>query len=252
MFLHHADTDAARHDTGAFASAGITVAGKALHAAALALARVLRETASSLTGTPIEECALTPDGVQAGRLVGFAEIIAAAPPERRHGDGLRTDGSELGEQRSLAFNVHAFRVAVRPETGEVRILQSVQAADAGTVMNPEQCRGQVEGGVAQGIGSALYEEIMVGPSGALQTPVFRVYRVPQLADVPRTEVLFADTSDDLGPFGAKSMSESPYNPVAPALANAVRRALGVRPFELPMSRDRVWRLAASRAEVPRA
>ncbi len=252
VFLHHADTDAARHDTGAFASAGITVAGKALHAAALALARVLRETASSLTGTPIEECALTPDGVQAGRLVGFAEIIAAAPPERRHGDGLRTDGSELGEQRSLAFNVHAFRVAVRPETGEVRILQSVQAADAGTVMNPEQCRGQVEGGVAQGIGSALYEEIMVGPSGALQTPVFRVYRVPQLADVPRTEVLFADTSDDLGPFGAKSMSESPYNPVAPALANAVRRALGVRPFELPMSRDRVWRLAASRTEVPRA
>lgn len=248
--LHHSDTDAARHDTGAFASAGITVAGKALHAAALALARVLRETASALTGIPVAECMLTPDGVEAGRLVGFSELIAAAPADRRHGEGLRTDGSELGDHRSLAFNVHAFRVAVRPETGEVRILQSVQAADAGTVMNPEQCRGQVEGGVAQGIGSALYEEIMVSPSGALQTPVFRVYRVPQLADIPRTEVLFADTSDDLGPFGAKSMSESPYNPVAPALANAIRRALGTRPYELPMSRDRVWRLAAARAAQP--
>ncbi|WP_448231717.1 molybdopterin-dependent oxidoreductase [Microbacterium lacticum] len=251
--LHHSDTDAARHDTGAFASAGITVAGKALHAAGLALARVLCETAAAVTGMPVAECVLEPGGVRAGargRLVGFPELIAAAPPERRHGDGIRTDGSELGEQRSLAFNVHAFRVAVQRETGTVRILQSVQAADAGTVVNPEQCRGQVEGGVAQGIGSALYEEIMVSDTGALQTPVFRVYRVPQLADIPRTEVLFAQTSDDLGPFGAKSMSESPYNPVAPALANAVRRALGVRPYELPMSRDRVWRLAAGREADP--
>lgn len=247
VVLHHSDTDAARHDTGAFASAGITVAGKALHAASLALARVLRETAASLTGMPLTECVLEPDGVRAGRLVGFAELIAAAPAERRHGDGIRTDGSELGDQRSLAFNVHAVRVAVQPSTGTVRILQSVQAADAGTVMNPEQCRGQVEGGVAQGIGSALYEEVMVGDDGRLQTPVFRTYRVPQMADVPPTEVLFAQTSDDLGPFGAKSMSESPYNPVAPAIAGAVRRALGVRPYELPMSRDRVWRLAAEGA-----
>ncbi|MBN9176760.1 MAG: molybdopterin-dependent oxidoreductase [Microbacterium sp.] len=246
--LHHSDTDAARHDTGAFASAGITVAGKALHAASLALVRVLRETAAAITGMPAEECTVEPDGVRvagaAGRLLGFAEVIAAAPAEYRHGDGIRTDGSELGDQRSLAFNVHAFRVAVDPRTGIVRILQSVQAADAGTVMNPEQCRGQIEGGVAQGIGSALYEEIMIGPDGAVLNPAFRVYRVPQFGDIPPTEVLFADTSDDLGPFGAKSMSESPFNPVAPALANAVRRAIGVRPYETPMSRDRVWRLAA--------
>lgn len=127
-------------------------------------------------------------------------------------------------------------------TGTVRILQSVQAADAGTVMNPQQCRGQVEGGVAQAIGSSLYEEIMLDGKGVPLTPVFRTYRVPQMADVPETEVYFADTSDDLGPYGAKSMSESPYNPVAPALANAIRRAVGCRPYELPMSRDRVWRL----------
>lgn len=260
--LHHSDTDAARHDTGAFASAGITVAGKALHAASLTLARILRETAARITDMPVEECLLEPEGVRVGaregggaspggRLLGFAELIAAAPAEYRHGDGIRTDGSELGDQRSLAFNVHAFRVAVQPTTGTVRILQSVQAADAGTVMNPEQCRGQVEGGVAQGIGSALYEEIMVGPDGAVQNPAFRVYRVPQFADIPPTEVYFADTNDDLGPFGAKSMSESPFNPVAPALANAVRRAIGVRPYETPMSRDRVWRLAAGRTEAER-
>jgi CO/xanthine dehydrogenase Mo-binding subunit len=74
------------------------------------------------------------------------------------------------------------------------------------------------------------------------TRVLRNYHIPQMADVPHTEVLFAPTYDDLGPFGAKSMSEAPYNPVAPALANAVRDAIGVRPHELPMSRDRIWRL----------
>ena len=75
--------------------------------------------------------------------------------------------------------------------------------------------------------------------------MFRLYRVPQMADIPVTEVLFANTADDLGPFGAKSMSESPFDPVTAALGNAIARALDVRPYELPMSRDRVWRLTAS-------
>ena len=236
--LWHADTDAVAHDTGAFASAGITVAGKALHAACLTLARRMREGAAALTGTDTASASLTATGVATpAGLVGFAELCA---------DGeLTADGSELGEQRSLAFNVHAVRVAVDPTTGTVRILQSIQSADAGFVMNPAQCRGQIEGGVAQGIGSALYEEVMVSPEGKVTTPVFRTYRVPQFADVPTTEVYFADTSDDLGPFGAKSMSESPYNPVAPAIGNAIARALGIRPFAQPFSRDRVWRLAHS-------
>jgi CO/xanthine dehydrogenase Mo-binding subunit len=150
-----------------------------------------------------------------------------------------------GDVRSLAFNVHAVRVAVSPETGEVEILRSVHAADAGRVLNYEQCRGQVEGGVAQGIGSALYEEVAL-EDGVPTSRAFRQYRVPQMADIPDTEVLFADTFDVLGPQGAKSMSESPFNPVAPAIANAIARAVGARPYELPMSRDRVWRLAAAR------
>jgi CO/xanthine dehydrogenase Mo-binding subunit len=119
----------------------------------------------------------------------------------------------------------------------------VQAADAGVVLNPEQCRGQVEGGVAQALGTALYEHLIVDGTGAVTTPGLRAYHIPQMADVPRTEVLFASTADDLGPYGAKSMSEAPYNPVAPALANAICDAIGVRPHELPMTRDRIWRLA---------
>jgi putative selenate reductase molybdopterin-binding subunit len=240
--LRHADTDAVRHDTGAFGSAGITVAGKALHGACVALTQRMLTLAAALTGTAAADGAVGPDGVRTpAGLVDFARIVASAPADERTPDGLTAAGTEFGERRSLSFNVHAVRVAVDASTGEVRVLQSVQSADAGYVMNPAQCRGQVEGGAAQGIGSALYEEVYV-QDGRVVNPVFRQYRVPQFADVPVTEVYFADTHDALGPFGAKSMSESPYNPVAPAVGNAIARALGRRPYEQPFSRDRVWRL----------
>jgi len=245
--LWSSDTDAVEHDTGAFASTGITVAGKALYAACSMLATRMRRIAAELTGTTQEEAEVTPEGVATpARVVGFAEIVAAAPASELGAHGLTADGAELGDIRSVAYNVHAARVAVDPETGTVRILQSVQAADAGTLMNPAQVRGQVEGGAAQGIGSALYEEVMTDGEGRITTPVFRTYRVPQFADVPETEVYFAKTEDAVGPMGAKSMSESPYNPVAPAIGNAIARALGVRPFHQPFSRDRVWRLAQQR------
>ncbi|GGC62998.1 molybdopterin-dependent oxidoreductase [Hoyosella rhizosphaerae] len=204
------DTDAVEHDTGAFGSAGTVVAGKAVHAAATVLARRIAQLGGD-----------------------FGEVAAAHGPLTEHA---RQDGSP----RSVAFNVHAFRVAVDPRTGIVRILQSVHAADAGTVLNPEQCRGQIEGGIAQGIGSALWEEVpTVGGANTVNT--LRNYHIPQLADIPETEIYFADTYDQLGPLGAKSMSESPYNPVAPALANAIRDATGVRLYEQPMTPVRVWR-----------
>ncbi|WP_370248687.1 molybdopterin-dependent oxidoreductase [Nocardioides sp.] len=205
--LHGADTDAAGYDTGAYGSTGSVVAGGAV----LAAARDLRAR------------------WEAG------ERPAQEVPLVGHGE-------HHGSPRAVAYNVHGVRVAVRPATGELRILRSVHAADAGTALNPEQLRGQIEGGVAQAYGSALTEEVLVR-DGVVTTRSLRDYRVPQLADVPLTEVLLADTVDPLGPFGAKSMSEAPYNPVAPAVANAVRDALGVRPHALPMSRDRLWRLA---------
>ncbi|MDN4484084.1 molybdopterin-dependent oxidoreductase [Demequina lignilytica] len=249
------DTDATEHDTGAYGSTGVVIAGKAVHAAAMDLRGILLETAAAVAGTrdgdgvewtldPLGAVAVSLDGAQ--RRVGLADLIAAAPAETRDADGVRGTGREDGAVRSLAWNVQGFRVAVDPETGAVRILRSVQAADAGVVMNPAQLRGQIEGGVAQGIGSALYEEVLVDQDGTVGNPAFRVYRVPQIADLPVTEVLFASTSDRLGPRGAKSMSEAPYNPVAPAMANAIRRALGVRLHELPMTRDRVWRAASQR------
>ena len=232
--VHQSDTDAVGHDTGAFGSAGTVVAGRAVHAAATELHRHILDRAAMLTG--VTGGRLGPMGVQCGqRLVELAEIAPLTACARHD-----------GTPRSVAFNVHAVRVAVHPPTGQVRILQSVHAGDAGTVLNPEQCRGQIEGGVAQGIGSALYEELCVDGQGRVRSTTLRNYHIPQLADVPHTEIYFAQTTDELGPFGAKSMSESPYNPVAPALANAIRDATGVRPFELPMSADRLWRLITGR------
>ncbi|NEM91449.1 molybdopterin-dependent oxidoreductase [Galbitalea soli] len=243
--IRQSDTDVARYDTGAFGSAGVVVAGKALLAASHKLAAAMRERALRLVDAERhdeslrdEAAGVVPGGVRVGdRLVTAAELVAAGP--------LIADGSHDGTPRSVAFNVHAFQVAVDEATGEVQILRSIQAADAGTVLNPEQLRGQIEGGTAQAIGTALYEEMMLDGEGRVITDAFRNYRTPKFSDIPVTEVLFADTFDELGPLGAKSMSEAPYNPVAPALANAIRDALGIRPQELPMSRDRLWRMIAA-------
>ena len=117
-----------------------------------------------------------------------------------------------------------------------------QYVNAGRVANPMQCRGQVEGGVAQSLGAALYEEMVIDEGGRVVNPKFRDYHVPSFADVPRTEVYFADTSDALGPMGAKSMSESPYNPVAAALGNALADATGIRFTAVPFKPDRLWPL----------
>jgi putative selenate reductase molybdopterin-binding subunit len=234
IMLRQSDTDLAFYDTGAFGSAGTVVAGKAVQRACMDLRTVLVEAAAGLAGVPVAVCELGPHGVQCGeRFVGFGELTESGP--------LTGTGRHDGTPRSVAFNVQGFRVAVDVDTGVVRILQSVQAADAGVVINPQQCRGQVEGGVAQAIGSALYEEMLLSPDGVVTNPTLRNYHIPQLADLPVTEVLFADTYDEMGPMGAKSMSESPYNPVAPALANAIRDATGLRLYQIPMTPARVWR-----------
>ncbi|WP_371501543.1 molybdopterin-dependent oxidoreductase [Kitasatospora sp. NBC_00374] len=242
--VRQSDTDVVRHDTGAFGSAGTVVAGKAVMKAADALAERLLSFAAEYARTPRSRCRLTVDAVECdGRRVALKELFEAA-----HGKGvtLAGEGHWGGSPRSVAFNAQWFRIAVDPDTGEMRILRSVHAADAGKVMNPMQCRGQVEGGVAQALGATLFEQVLVDDDGQVTTAAFRRYRLPAYADVPRTEVHFMETSDAIGPLGAKSMSESPFNPVAPAFANALRDATGVRFTEVPLLRDKVWQAIADR------
>ncbi|MGG7572372.1 molybdopterin-dependent oxidoreductase [Streptomyces sirii] len=240
LAIRQSDTDVVRHDTGAFGSAGTVVAGKAVLLAATSLAERLAAFAARYTGVARHLCTLGAEEFDcAGRVVTLKELYEAAHA-RGAQEELTADGHWGGSPRSVAFNAQWFKVAVDPGTGEMRILRSVHAADAGKVMNPMQCRGQVEGGVAQALGATLFENVRVDERGEVTTAAFRRYRLPQYADVPRTEVHFTETRDAIGPLGAKSMSESPFNPVAPAFANALRDATGMRFTELPLTRDRVW------------
>ncbi len=200
--IRQSDTTLVAHDTGAFGSTGTVVAGTATATAC----RQMRAHLDAGTARP-----------------GFAVV-----------------GRTEGLHRSASFNVHGIRLAVDLASGRIVILRSVQAADAGTVMNPMQCRGQVEGGAAQAFGAALFEEVRIDAGGRVENPAFRSYHVPRFADLPRTEVLFAKTYDGRGPLGAKSMSESPFNPVAPAVAAALRDATGLAFRHPPFRADRVW------------
>ncbi|WP_258060269.1 MULTISPECIES: molybdopterin-dependent oxidoreductase [unclassified Arthrobacter] len=238
IVIRQSDTDLVEHDTGAYGSTGTVVAGKASLAAAEELAVLLKGFAASLFSNTSAQVRLLPDAVECdGERITLADVAVRA---REAGIDLSAQGRWGGTPRSVAFNVQGFRVGVHTGTGEIRILQSVHAADAGVVMNPLQCRGQIEGGIAQALGAALFEKVRVSSTGEVQTKILREYHVPAFADVPRTEIYFAETNDSLGPMGAKSMSESPFNPVAPALANAVRDATGVRFSALPLARDVVF------------
>jgi putative selenate reductase molybdopterin-binding subunit len=236
--LRQSDTAHGGHDTGAYGSAGIFVAGRATQAAAEGLADAIRIFAATATNTSPDACILEDDAAVCGKQrISFAQLAEAA---RTQGQTLQASGNSAGSPRSVAFNVQGFRVAVNKGTGEIRILRSVHAADAGRVVNPMQCRGQVEGGVAQSLGAALYEEMVIDQGGRVVNPKFRDYHLPSFADIPRTEVFFADTFDTVGPMGAKSMSESPYNPVAAALGNALADATGIRFTATPFKPDRLW------------
>ncbi|WP_406456049.1 molybdopterin-dependent oxidoreductase [Streptomyces sp. NBC_00876] len=245
--VRQSDTDVVKHDTGAFGSTGTVVAGKATLRASQALAERILDLAAGHLGAAREECRLVEDAVECRQQrVPLKELYAAAQSAGRE---LTADGHFGGTPRSVAFNAQWFRLAVDPGTGEIRVLRSVHAADAGRVMNPMQCRGQVEGGIAQALGATLFENVRLNERGEVTTTAFRQYRLPQYADIPRTEVHFMETADAIGPLGAKSMSESPFNPVAPAFANALRDATGIRFTELPLTRDRVWLALDRRAET---
>ena len=236
--LVQSDTDRTDYDTGAFASTGTTVAGSAVRFAAEALRERILDFASKHSGVSRDACRLEDDGVSCnGSRILLSELFAAAKAAGQRLEALRR---AQGAPRSVAFNVQGFRIAVHRITGEIVILQSVHAADAGTVINPMQVRGQIEGAVTQGVGWAVYERMVFDEEGRVVNPTLRNYRIPAFADAPRTEVRFADTRDGVGPLGAKGMGECPINPVSPALANALADATGVRFRELPFTPDRIY------------
>lgn len=234
------DTDSTGYDTGAFASAGTVVAGNAVRLAAEALRERLLDFASKYYCVSRDACRLEHDGITYSEIkVPFPELFKAAEKSGRQLEVVR---KAYGTPRSVTFQVQGFRIAVNRITGEIAILQSVHGADGGVIINPMQCRAQVEGAIAQALGWLLSEKMVYDPSGRMINPSFRNYRIPAYADNPaRTEIYFADTHDAFGPLGAKSMSEAPIYPIAPALANALTNATGIRFHSSSLTPDRIYR-----------
>ena len=229
----HGDTETSGWDTGAFASAGLNVAGKAVALASAALAHRVLGYAARRLAVDVEACALEADGVRAGdAFISLVDLRAAAAAE---GVTLAQARRSYGSPISNGFNAHGVRLAVNTTTGEITLLQVAHAVDAGVVINPMQLRGQVEGAVTMGIGGTLTEWFQTGPQGEVLNPGLRMYRIPNFADTPPIEVHYAVQRDSYGPFGAKGAGEPPIDPVAPAIANALHDATGVRFRDLPFT-----------------
>ena len=229
--IRHGDTAESGWDTGAFAQTGLNVAGRAVTYAADGLRARILEYAGRFASEGDHVELLTDSVVVGDQQISLAELWRRADAD---GVSLSQARRAYGTPISVGFNVTGVRAAVNSITGEIRLLQVAHAVDAGVVINPQQLRGQVEGGVAMGIGFAMTEWHQMSEDGTILNPGIRMYRMPNFADVPPIQVYFSEDVDGIGPFGAKGCAEAPIDPVAPAIANAVADATGVRIRELPL------------------
>ena len=149
-------------------------------------------------------------------------------------------GRAANRTSSPMFAVHVAKVAVDPETGEVRVLDYVAAQDVGFAINPAEVEGQIHGGVAQGLGWALFEGLVYDETGQALTSSFMDYALPHSPDVPNITPLLVEVPSKLGPFGAKGVGEPPVVPVGAAIANAVHAAVGARVNQLPITAERLF------------
>jgi xanthine dehydrogenase molybdenum-binding subunit len=178
-------------------------------------------------------------------IVATPEIkIPVAHIVRRHKDQTLCGEARLraGSRTHIinSFAAHFAEVEVDPETGAVGVLRYVAVHDSGRIIHPEAARGQIVGGVVQGLGYALMEEIPMDPeSGRPLTLNLDSYKIPNLIDIPPIEAVLIEQPDPIGPYGAKALGEPPLVPVAAVIANAVYDATGVRIRELPITAEKV-------------
>jgi CO/xanthine dehydrogenase Mo-binding subunit len=243
IVLLSSDTDLTPFDTGAYASSTTYISGGAVAKCARRIVRQLLETASAMLDAPAGELALGAERVvhaPSGRTVTLEEIACRstyAEDQRQ----IQAQASHTAPQSPPPFIAQFAEVEVDGSTGRVRVLKFVSAVDCGLPINPQLVEGQVEGSVLQGLGFALTEDYAFDPSGRMLNPRFWDYKIPGAPDTPELVTIIVPTREDTGPFGAKSVGEIAINGPAPAVANAVYDAVGVRLFELPMTPERVWR-----------
>jgi CO/xanthine dehydrogenase Mo-binding subunit len=235
------------------ATRALYMTGNAVRQAAEAIRERLAARAAQAFGVAPAEVDMAESKVFAvdrpDKVMDFKDLVAICASEGIHRSELVmfrapfTDpiDPETGQGRvhpDYAYGAHAVEVSVDTETGEVRVLKSIGAHDVGQAINPQAVAGQIEGGTAQGQGYALSEE-MVYQEGQLMTPSFSEYLIPTAMDMPEVESIILESRSGLGPFGAKGIGEPAMTAVAPAIANAVADAIGVRIFELPITPERI-------------
>lgn len=151
-----------------------------------------------------------------------------------------------GHNASGAFGTHIADVEVDPETGKVDVIRYTIVQDAGKAIHPSYVEGQMQGGVAQGIGWALSEELAYDEKGHLRNANFLDYRMPTMLDVPLIETIIVEVPNPGHPYGVRGVGEVPIVPPPAAIANAIHDAIGVRLQDLPMSPAKVWKAYSSK------
>ncbi|MCY4086506.1 MAG: xanthine dehydrogenase family protein molybdopterin-binding subunit [Actinomycetia bacterium] len=245
------DTDLAAYDGGAQGGRTMFMAGEAV----LGAAREVRDQVLDAAALKLEadrgdleladgvaRVAGAPDRQVSLAAVARAELFRAGPvtgagrhthPPVSFDTGCVT-GSVMTTFTGASYHVHLAEVEVDPETGEVTILRYAVAQDVGKILNPQAIRGQIYGGVIQGVGYALFEDLRLDEGICLDWG-FASYRLPTALDVPPIDVVLLEAEDPVGPHGAKGVAEAPIIPVAAAIANAVSDAIGKPINSIPIT-----------------
>jgi CO/xanthine dehydrogenase Mo-binding subunit len=243
------DTALTPYDQGTSASRTTTLMGRAVYAASLDCRQQLMAMAAEVFQVEPAVVHVQDGTLRAGeQRLTFAEAIAqhfGNPGGEVIGTGVwrptHTEGHLGGATVFWEVGMGGAEVEVDDDTGEITILRYISMADVGRAMHRQQCEAQDEGGAMQGIGSTLFEQLIT-QDGQILNPNLIDYRVPTFTDLPEAfGTVLIENADGPGPYGAKGVGESGMFCAAPAIGNAVARAIGVRLRELPLTPERVWR-----------
>ena len=234
------DTDVSPYDSGSYASATTYVTGMAVARACEELREKIKELGASMLELSPEEVDF--DGKEVYQLEGEKKVsLEAIAVKGTCGNNASLQASATASSKISPppFMAAAVEIEVDQETGSVSILDYAAVVDCGTPINPNLARVQTEGGLAQGIGMALYEDIQYNAKGQMRNNSFMQYKIPSRQDVGKIRVEFAPSYEKSHPFGAKSIGEIVINTPCPAIANAVYNAVGVRIREMPITPEKV-------------
>ena len=235
------DTGAVPTDSGIGGSRGTRVASAVAHEAAQDARRVLVRLAAELAGRPEAEFTFEEGGTIRHR---DGAVAAQRWPALLAASGRTVSGHATvemsGRAAATGFATQIAEVAVDPDTGAVRVLKFTSAHDVGLVLNAVGHQGQINGGIMQGLGFALMEELRV-EDGRVTTLSFGDYKIPSMLDIPPLETVLVQADDGVGPYHVKGIGENSNTPVAAAIANAVADAIGVRIRDLPITSEKVLR-----------